>query len=312
MRWNVRSVLAMLVAAWATSSPTAQAQAQTQSGAPPAPAAKGGSPPAKKAAAPPVDPTGQKMTWLLDQWAGQSTKLTSLDVAIARVDSSPAWGDDEHFVGQALFKAPNLACIDFRKVEGDPKAPDRKLVPNERIICTGSEVWQYRSDLKQVFVFPLERDVQQRALAQGPLPFLFNFRAEDARKRYVMKLIAETKGSYIIAIKPLLEIDRDAFSRAQVQLDHSFLLPTRITLVSPNEKDTKDFVLSKVKPNAAVNPENFVGKELGPPWKVVRNPVDGPSPSSAAKPPAPAAPRVGAQPRPQPPAGRPADPARLR
>ena len=33
--------------------------------------------------------------------------------------------------------------------------------------------------------------MQQRALEEGPLPFLFNFKAADAKKRYEMALVAE-------------------------------------------------------------------------------------------------------------------------
>ncbi len=98
-----------------------------------------------------------------------------------RPRSLPApWGGEEHYQGRALFKAPGLAWIDFRKVV-DPKQPNPKTVAHERIVCTGQEVWQYRSDTQQIFIFPLEHDAQKRALAQGPLPFLFNFRADDAK-----------------------------------------------------------------------------------------------------------------------------------
>jgi hypothetical protein len=50
-------------------------------------------------------------------------------------------------------------------------------------------------------------------------------------------------------------------------------LPTRIFLLDPDGKSSKDFVL-KITPQAAnpqVSEDNFKGKEL-PGWKVVRNP----------------------------------------
>ena len=63
--------------------------------------------------------------------------------------------------------------------------------PYERIICTGKEVWQYRSDTQQIFIFPLGKDEQKKAIEEGPLPFLFNMQADDARQRYQMTLISE-------------------------------------------------------------------------------------------------------------------------
>jgi TIGR03009 family protein len=292
MRGNVRTVLWVLVASCAASSPRAQAQAQAQAQAPARPA------PAKAAPAPQPDP--QKMEWLLQKWAGQSTKLKSLDVTIKRVDIDPTpapLGGEEHYLGRALFKAPGLACIDFRKVVGDPKQPKPETKAHERIVCTGQEVWQYRSDTQQIFIFPLENDAQKRALAQGPLPFLFNFRADDAKNRYDMTLLRQTKDSYLIAIRPKLEIDKDGFSVAMVELDSKFLLPIRVTLVAPNGKDKKDFKLENIQPNLDIPAENFVGKMIGPPWKVVRNDPEAPAPAPASRTPAAAAPRAGSPPR---------------
>ena len=130
------------------------------------------------------------MDWLLEQWEQQSSRLKTLDVTILRIDDTPAWGDLEYYEGRALFKSPNLAFIDFNKIkQDDKKKPIRdpqkdKFVstPHERIICTGNEVWQYKSDTQQIFVFPLEKNEQKKAIEEGPLPFLFNMRADDARR----------------------------------------------------------------------------------------------------------------------------------
>ena len=92
--------------------------------------------------------------------------------------------------GHAAFRAPQLAFLDFRKVkmqeQADPKDKKKKVlvpvkknnkivsVPYETIVCTGQEVWHYRYDVKQIYIFPLDKDQRKRALEEGPLPFLFN------------------------------------------------------------------------------------------------------------------------------------------
>jgi TIGR03009 family protein len=231
--------------------------------------------------APAPDPA--RMEWLLQQWEKQSSLLKSLDVMLSRTDSTPAWGDLEFYEGRALFKAPNLAFIDFNKIEQDEKKKrvidpkTKKFVskPYERIVCTGAEVWQYRSDVQQIFVFPLEKDEQQKAIEEGPLPFLFNMRADDAKKRYQMTLISEDEKSFGVSILPKLQVDKESFSRAFVKLDAKYLLPLRIVMVSPDRKSTKDFTLnpSQMYPNKPINEKNFEGRPLGPPWKVIRNPA---------------------------------------
>ena len=113
---------------------------------------------------------------------------------------------------------------------------------HERIICTGTEVWQYRCDTNQIFIYPLEKDVQQRALEEGPLPFLFNFKAAEAKKRYEMALVAEDAETFTIRIIPRLPIDQDSFKKAFVLLDRQlFLLPRRIFLLLPDEQELEGF-----------------------------------------------------------------------
>ena len=252
-----------------------------------------------------ADAKQARLEFLLGQWAKQSSRLQSLDITLKRTDKSPAWGQDELYEGRALFRSPNRAWLDFKKVVVDEKKQE-KSVPHERIICTGQEVWQYRSDTWQIFIYPLDRKVQKRALEEGPLPFLFNFKADEAKQRYTMKLRSEGADHYWIDIHPLLPIDQESFSLALVQLDRKFLLPTRVYLIAPNGKDSKDFVLSHIKPNTDVSEENFKGQLLPAPWKVVRNDeAEAPGPAPAAKaatPVAPAqaqgrAPMLGRQPR---------------
>jgi TIGR03009 family protein len=241
-----------------------------------------------------------------------SARLQTLDVAITRVDRSPAWGEDDHYEGRAMLKSPNRAWLDFNKVVQvvDPKTGEKKktLKPYERIICTGEEVWQYRSETKQIFIYPLEKDMQQRALEEGPLPFLFNFKEAEAKNRYQMNLVAENNDFSLIQIIPRLEIDKQSFTKAWVKLDRkTYLLPARIFLLSPDGKSSKDFVLQITKQvaNKPVMDENFQGKEIAG-WKVVRNPGEE-QPAGRGQAPrvgqaAPAQPNAGAGAAAQPPA----------
>ena len=225
--------------------------------------------PAANAAA--ADPNDPRMKQLLAAWEKQSAKLKTLDVAIKRIDNSAAWGNEE-FEGRALLESPNHAWLDFNKVDVNGQGK-RNLVHHERIICTGTEVWQYRPEVKQVFVFPLDKQNKQRALEEGPLPFLFNMKAAEAEARYVMALVNETKPSYIISVVPRLKVDAEAFSKAFIQLDRASFLPDRILLISPDGTSTKDFTLvkGKVFPNARIPAENFRGFNPGPPWEIVRD-----------------------------------------
>jgi TIGR03009 family protein len=240
------------------------------------------------------------MDQLLQLWAGQSAKLKTLELSIYRIDEQKAWGDVEHYQGRAAFRAPQLAFLDFRKVkmqeQADPKDKKKKVlapvkknnkiesVPYQTIVCTGQEVWDYRYDVKQVYIFPLNKDQRKRAIEEGPLPFLFNMNVADAQRRYQMALVGEDKTRYMVKVIPLLKDDLDSFSVAWVYLDKQFLLPTRVYLLAPDKKSSKDFNLSRIEANKPVDPQFFVG--VAPPgkgWQIERNP-GGPDPADPKAP----------------------------
>jgi TIGR03009 family protein len=283
MRRNFRSlpVRAVVLVAVVGSGLRVQAQ-NAPDRARPAPAAV-----QAPAPAPPADP--RKLDELLKLWEDNSSKLTTLDVTMTRTDKSDAWGELENYEGRAILKSPNYAWLNFKKIveEEDPKTKKktRKIVDHERIICTGTEVWQYMSPTQQIFIYPLGKDQQQRALEEGPLPFLFNFKAAEAQKRYRLELISEDEDKVVLRIVPKLDIDSSTFKTAMVQLNRKFyLLPTRIYLIAPDGKSSKDFVLTLTEksPNQEVIAANFQGQIIKG-WKIIRNP-GGDAPAAAARP----------------------------
>jgi TIGR03009 family protein len=231
------------------------------------------------------------MQWLLKAWEGQSAKLKTLDVRINRIDLAPAWNEEIRFEGRAVFKEPELAYLDFKKVKTapdakgkqapviDPKTGKPIAIPHETIVCNGKEVWQYLHDLRQVFVYPLAKEQRKRALDEGPLPFLFNMKAQEAERRYLMSLEGETPESYFVVIQPRLQEDKESFKTAWIFLHTKYLLPLRIVLFAPDGKSTKDFRLWGIQANKEYADRIFQGgvpprnpADRRPPWKVVRNP----------------------------------------
>ena len=105
-------------------------------------------------------------------------------------------------------------------------------------------------------------------------------KAAEARRRYDMVLKGEDATRYLVQITPLLREDQESFSLAWIWLDKSFLLPKRIWLLAPDRKNSKDFQLSQIQANQAVEERYFVGVVPPKPWKVERNP-GGPAPAPA-------------------------------
>ena len=225
----------------------------------------------------------QEMNLLLDEWEKQSKTVKSLLVVFERIDRSEKWGD-QVYQGQAMLKSPDLACLEFKKAipgpDGKPKFTlnDRgqkvlevEKEPFQRIVCTGKEVLQYEWEEKAIYIYPLDKESRQKALQQGPLPFLFNMKAADAKQRYGMTLLDQTKDEYSIAIVPREEIDKQSFNQAFVRLSKSNFLPNRLVLLPVGDKDKQEFRFTLIAPNKPVDDAYFHPSIDLVGWKVNRN-----------------------------------------
>ena len=277
MRWIPRTTSAMLavltvLATTSSAQQTAKSAAPpTSTGARPVQGKQAQAVPVAKAATPrPVDPEAPaKMDAILKKWEANSVKVTKLDVIFTRIDEERGWGKTT-FEGRAVLQSPNLAWLDLQKVEVNEKTKAKEVKPHERIISTGKEIWQYSPPIKQIIIHPLAVEERQRALDQGPLPFLFNMKAAEARKRYAMTLLDETPEVSIIKIVPLLANDLESFEYAIAQLDKVTLQPRQLRLVD-KARDTKDYWITKMDSNPTTDfSKYFVGERYAG-WSVERN-----------------------------------------
>ncbi len=293
MRTLIAWTLPLAIGAWAAGSASAQGtQPAPKRQAPAGKAAQ----PAPAAAPAPVDPAAvkaqqvadrQAMDDVLAQWEVKSKKIVSLDVAFEKIERSKGFGD-EFYQGRAMLQSPDLACLEFRKVlldenrkpivkadkDGKPVVQLEKE-PYERIVCTGTEVLQYAWDTRQIIVHPLDKEIRQKALQQGPLPFLFNMNAAETKRRYSMSLLKQNEREYLIGIVPSEQIDKGAFTQAFLWLSKETYLPNKLVLYPVGGKDPVEYRFkgenAVIRANVAMD-KSFFGFTKIPGWKVIVNP----------------------------------------
>jgi TIGR03009 family protein len=296
---NLTSFFVLLLAG--TTLARAQVALGQTSSRPTPPARSAGAPATKSqvAAEPrPAAPDPARLAQLekvLKGWEQRSARIKTLYTSFTRYDDLVVANDKRSFIGQAELKSPDLAYLNLQEL--DVKNKNQPEPMTERIVCTGKEVWQYDNESKQIFIFPLAKDERKRAIEEGPLPFLFNFKVDEAKQRYRFQLLdsappAEGKpGVYILEITPLLPIDIQEFKTAWILLNRERFLPEAIKLWSPNGRDTRLYKFPNIQANVAIDPARFNPQPMAG-FKVVRNP-------GAATPPRGAQPAVGAAPAPR-------------
>ena len=217
--------------------------------------------------------------------------MKSLQVVFERIDKSIAWGDKVS-QGMAMLRSPDLACLQFKHAVPDANgkptlvlnASGQKEIkvekePYQRIVCTGKEVLQYEWDEQTVYVYPLDKEARQKALQQGPLPFLFNMKAAEARQRYDMTLLPkpDAPDDYYIKVIPREEIDKKDFKAAHVWLNKKTFLPSKLILSPVGDKEIQEFKFTLINPNQPIDDKFFAmvvpeKADKSGKWKVIRNP----------------------------------------
>jgi outer membrane lipoprotein-sorting protein len=210
-----------------------------------------------------VDPDPMRMEQLLKLWEHNLARVKTLDSKLRRIDRGPG-GMQEEFEGRVLFRSPDLALVDSAKVVDNGQRP--AIVPRERIVCTGREVWVYQQAVKQITIEPQN--------------FLMPLRADELKRRYEITLVSEDQDSLSVKVVPRLPLGQQNLSYAIIQLDRRLhLIPTRILLTAPDGKSTQEFSFSEIKVNVPISSENFTVRTL-PGW-VVLNPGQAGAPQPA-------------------------------
>ena len=128
----------------------------------------------------------EAMDELLRQWEGQSAKLETLEVDIYRIDRTSPGAMRPISPAMPPSRARSGLCrLSQGQAEGparpqgqgqeDVRSSDDKngqldSKPFETILCTGTEVWHYRSDVRQVIIWSSTSDARRRPSTRGRCP----------------------------------------------------------------------------------------------------------------------------------------------
>lgn len=230
-------------------------------------------------AVPTASPETQRLDQLLAAWEQRMKSIESLVVECSRAEFDKTYNSTELFVGTARYLKPNLARLDLQK----------KSDPNyfEKYVCNGQHLYEYRLKQKMVRVHELPKN--SNGISDDTfLSFLFGMKAEDAKRRYELRLVKEDQWWIYVEILPRYTADKQEFSKAQMVLyaapQQLAMLPRRLWFQHPNGSEiTWEF--PKVEPNARLNRQEFVPPQPPKDWVVER--ASAPQTPAKANPPAP-------------------------
>ncbi len=245
--------------------PTAQPTPGTQRGAAGAPrtattqqgrpqgnvAAQQGNPQAGGAGAMPLVPfqltpaQQQLIDQILTKWERESDNIKTYVCHFTRWEIDPTFGPKEnHFTrteakGAIKYKAPDRgeyyvdSAIHWDQQQTAYVNDDDA---RERWMCDGEAIYEWNRKNRQLIVRTLPQQLQGKAIADGPLPFVFGAKAEQLKKRYWLRDITPKNdvGKKIwLEARPKFQKDAANFQRAKVVLDEKTFLPVALQLFPP-------------------------------------------------------------------------------
>lgn len=168
----------------------------------------------------------------LASWEQHSSGIESLKCDVYRWENDLVFGKKTQSKGELKYRAPDKGLY---RVEDENKAT------TEHWVCDGQSIFEFNYENKQLIERRLPPELQGKAIANGPLPFLFGAQADDLKRRYYMRLVQPPAGhedKICIEAAPKLREEAANFERAEFMLDGKTWLPFALQLEMANGNTT--------------------------------------------------------------------------
>jgi TIGR03009 family protein len=185
---------------------------------------------------------------VLQAWEQRSRKITSLSCTFTRWDYDPVFGMKDpqnpnevipkESKGVLKYAAPDKGLYRIEEIteclgmEGGQKKFATRKEGGEHWVCDGVSIWEYNYDKEQLIERRLPAELRGKAIADGPLPFLFQADAQKLQHRYFLRLVTppNMRGQIWLEAYPKYAMDAANFRRATLILDQKTMLPFAIEL----------------------------------------------------------------------------------
>ena len=161
---------------------------------------------------------------LLLQWEEKMKAVDTLKATITRTTTDKTFRTRDTFQGYAYYMQPNRALLHLQKGTGNN-------VSFERFVCTGNYLYVYHQATRQLRYHALPPPKPGQIADDNFLSFLFGMRAEEAKRRYELKLYPSDKFYHYLEIVPRFDADKADFQKARLVLNQNTYLPRELSFL---------------------------------------------------------------------------------
>ncbi len=209
---------------------------------------RGEAPGTRASQAPPAAPftlTPQQQAYVdqvLHLWEERNNRVKTFDTRFKRWTYDAVFGqpDQPKFVDTGVIKyaAPDKGMFRVDTTEKDGREVSIEDARAEDWKSDGKLIIEYNHVKKTMTVHKLPPELQGKAIADGPLPFLFGSTADSLKRRYFIHVITPPDAPRQIWLEVFPRFQQDAanFRLAQLIITDK-MEPFALNLIQPNGKD---------------------------------------------------------------------------
>jgi TIGR03009 family protein len=225
----------------------------------------------QKPAAPPAAPAAddKALDDHLRKWEAAMKDITSLGAQLARTDKDVTWDQVQTLSGRAYYmksgtgpSALNLALLEMYA------SKDKKEELREKFICTGTYIYQFLPDRKEIRYYELPKPKPGQVAEDNLLSLLFGMKADEAKNRYNLKMAKEVQYYIYVDIAPRNAADKSDFQRARLVLNKANYLPRQLWFQHANGNEVK-WDIPNLQTNMKLDRRTFDEPKEPPGWKKV-------------------------------------------
>ena len=164
---------------------------------------------------------------LLAAWEKRSSRIKTFSASFKRWEYDDVFNTETVADGDLKYGAPDKGAY---RVRGDQP---------EHWVCDGRSIFEYDYKKKRLIERPLPPELQGKAIADGPLPFIFGSTAAKLKQRYFLRIITPpgVEGQIWLEAYPKYQKDAANFSKAELILKEDTLDPYALQIHLPSGKN---------------------------------------------------------------------------
>jgi TIGR03009 family protein len=199
-------------------------------------------------------------------WEKAFTKTDTLVAEVSRTETSETFQVSKVFAGTFKYRKPGGFILEMSQKD----EPENF----EKIVVSGSTLYQYVPGRKEIRQLHLPPARPGQIADDNFLSFLFGMKAEEAKRRYDLKLIKEDQYYAYVGINPRLDADKADFRTARLVLLKETLLPRQLWF-EPAHGHTVTWDVLRIRRDVPLLEKEFTAPRVPPGWRLIELPARG-------------------------------------